>query len=122
VQKLRVAGTVGKVATAAHPQGLVDGLFEAVVALLDVAVFVRLAGCVGGGLQSIMGHQGLVALGELLAAAAVEHMDGRAEIVGAMERGHAAELPETGFQALGQRLEALGEANLDGFDVGIGQH
>ena len=48
-------------------------------------------------------------------------MDGGAEIVGAVELGHAAELPEAGFQAFGERLEALREADLDRLEIGVGQ-
>ena len=121
-RKLQVGGAVGKVAAAAHAQRLVDGLLEAEVGLLDVAVLVGDAGVVGGGLHAVVGHQRQVALGELRAAARADHVDGGAEVVGAVELGHAAELPEAGLQAFGERLEALREAELDRLDIGVGQH
>jgi len=45
----------------------------------------------------------------------------RTEIVGAVLLGNAANLPEASFQPLGQGFKALRKANLDGFDVGVGQ-
>ena len=41
LQEACIAGAVGKVATATHAQRLVDGVLEAVVGLLDIAVRVR---------------------------------------------------------------------------------
>lgn len=35
---------------------------------------------------------------------------------------YAAELPETELQSFGKRLEAFGEAQADGFDIGIGEN
>ncbi len=51
----------------------------------------------------------------------VEHVDRGPEIVSAMALRHAAHLPEAGFESLSQGCEALREADLDGFDVGVGQ-
>ncbi len=57
-----VAGAVGKVAAAPRPERLVDGLLEAVVGLLDIAVLMGLAGVVGRRGHAVVGHQGQVAV------------------------------------------------------------
>ena len=75
--------------------------------LLDIAVLMGNAGIVGGGLQPIMGQQRKIAVGELRPPASFEDVDGRTQVVGAMDLRHATDLPETGLQALGKRLEAL---------------
>jgi hypothetical protein len=117
-----VGGSIGEVPLATHSQSLVDGQLEAVVRLLDVAVLVGLTDIVGAGLEAIVGHQRLVASGGLLTSRNVEGADGGAEVVGAMLTGHPAKLPEATLEAFGQGFEALGEADLDRLDVGVGQH
>ena len=62
LQEPCVGGAVGEVPAAAHPQRLVDGLLEAVVGLLDVAVLVRDPGVVGRRLHPVVGQQRAVAL------------------------------------------------------------
>ena len=43
-------------------------------------------------------------------------------MIGAVLARHAADLPEAGLEPFDQRLEALREADLDGFDVRVDQH
>src|SRR6266508_3417991 len=111
------AGSIGKVPAAAQPQGLVDRLLEAKVGLFDIAILVRFARIVSGGLHVIVVHQGLIALGVVAFAATLDLHDSRREIVGTMLLGHTAELPEAGLQPFGQRLEAFGEAQVNSFDI-----
>jgi hypothetical protein len=108
-----------EVAAAAEHQRLAQGALEAVVALLAVAVLVRLPDVDGLRLQAVVPQQGLVALRELLVAA---RRHGGTHAVGAVELRHAAELPQGVLQALGQALVALREADGAGLPVGVGQH
>ena len=102
-----IAGAVGKVATAAHTQGLVDRLFETVMGLLDIAVLVRHPRIVGRGLHRIMIHERTIARGEVFPPISIQVMDGRAQVVRPMLLGHAADLPEAGFDPVGQGLKTL---------------
>src|SRR5581483_6283976 len=116
-----VGGAGGKIAAAPDPQRLIDGHLEAMVGLLDIAVLVGDAGVVGRRGQAVMGHQRGVALGHLGAARVVEGADRGAEVIGPMLLWDAAKLPEATLEPLGQRLEALGEAEVDRLDVRVGE-
>ena len=109
-----------EVAAAAQHQRLVQRGLEAMVALLAVAVLVCGPDVDGLGLQAVVTQQRRVALGELLVASSGRH--GGAHAVGAMELGHAAELPQGVLQALGEALVTFGEADGAGLPVGVGQH
>ncbi len=122
LQKAVVGGAVGEVAAAPHAQRLIQRHLEAVVGLLDVAVLVGFTGGVGRGLHPVVRHESLVALREVMAAGRIQVVHGGRELVGPMLHGHAAQLPQTALQALGQRLKALRKADRDRFDVGVGQH
>lgn len=89
--------------------------------LLDIAVLMRNASLVSGRLHAIMRHQGGIARGKVLASVLVKLMHGGGKVVGAMLERHPTKLPEARLDPFGQRLEALREADLHGFDVGVGQ-
>jgi hypothetical protein len=110
----------GEVAAAPQHQGLVQGLLEAAVPLLDVAVLVALAGLDGLPLQAVVAQQGLIAPLEHLRVGARLH--GGSQAVGAVQLRHTAQLPEGVLQALAEALVALGEADGARFPVGVGQH
>jgi hypothetical protein len=113
-------GVAGReVPAAPEHQGLVEGRLEAVVPLLHVAVLVALAGLDGLGGQPVVVEQGLVTPLEGVGTAA--GLDGGGQAVGAVQPGHAAELPQGVLQALAQTLQALGEAKGAGLPVGVGQ-
>ena len=121
LEEAGIGGAIGEVAAALQAQGLVNGLLEAVVGLLDIAILVGHAGLVGGRLEAVMGHERGIALGPL--AVTVGNLDhGGTQIVGAVLLRDAAELPEAGLHAFGQGLKAFREADLDGFHVGVGEH
>ncbi len=61
LDKMVVGRSAGEVPTAAHPQRLIDRLFEAVMGLLHIAVFMCDSGIVPGGLHAVMRHERLVA-------------------------------------------------------------
>ncbi len=110
----------GEVTTAAQHQGLVQGPLELTVALLGVTVLVALAGLDGLGSQAVVVQQGLVTSLERLRPPCGLHAGGQA--VGAVQLGHAAQLPQGVLQALAEALVALGEAHGARLPVGVGQH
>src|SRR5689334_9291732 len=61
-----VVAPAGEVATASEHQGLVDGLLEAVVTLLNVSVLIGLPGLDRLAFEPVMGEQSLVASREQL--------------------------------------------------------
>ena len=121
-EKAFVGAAVGKVATTTHPQRLIDGLLEAKVRLLDIAVLVCQPGAVGRRLHAVMGQQRLVVLGKVVPTLTIEVTHRGAEVVGTMPLWHAADLPQTALQPLAQRLETLREAHPHRLDVRVGQH
>jgi hypothetical protein len=119
-QQLLIGRPAGEVATAAQQQRLLQGLLEAAVALLAVAVLVP-TGRVGRlGVQPVMGQQRPVAGRVLLGAALVVHGQGHA--IGAVPLGHATQLPQGVLQPLAEAGETLGEAHADVLPVGVSEH
>ena len=55
--KTFIASPIRKIAAASHAQGLIKRLFEAVVGLLDIPVFMSDPGIVPGRLQLVVAHQ-----------------------------------------------------------------
>jgi len=77
-RKTPIGGAVAKVATATHPQRLVDGAFELAMLLFNIAVLMRHADVVGRGLQAVVQHQQLVAALGLRTPVGVQRMYSRA--------------------------------------------
>jgi hypothetical protein len=119
-QEGAVLVTAGEVPTAPQQQRLLHGLLEAMVPLLDVAVLVGVVRLDLLGDQPIMIHQALVTLREVLLLGQV--VDRRAQPVGSMPLGHAAQFPQRILQALTQALEALREADRRRLPVRVAQH
>jgi hypothetical protein len=90
-----------------------------VVALLDVAVLVTLAGVDGLRLHFVVGHQSAVTRRELLGAGGLHR---QAHAVGAMHRRHAAQGPDRVLETGAEALEALREAERDVLPVRVCQH
>ena len=97
----QIGRAIGKLPTATQAQGLVERVFEAKVGLFDITVLVRFAGRVAGGLQVVMVHQRLIALGILALTAALDPHNRRTQIVGSMLLRHTSELPQAGLQPFG---------------------
>jgi hypothetical protein len=90
------------------------------VALLDIAVLVRLPCLDLLADQVVMRQQALVTLRE---RPAVNHVvDRRTQAIGAMTLGRAAQFPQSVLQAFAEALEALGEADGHRLPVRVGQH
>lgn len=101
---------------------MIERLFEAVVSLLHISIFMSYAHIVGGGVHSVVGHQGLIACGPLLALLFGQLMNRGGQMIGAMLLGNAAELPQRLLDAFGQRLKGFAEAQPHDLRVGVGEH
>jgi hypothetical protein len=115
-----VVAATGEIPAPAQHQGLVDGLLEPVMALLDVAVLVGFASLNRLGLDSIMGEQGLISVSEGLWIGSGVDRGGHA--VGAVPCGNASQFPEGVLQAFAQALKTFAEADRAGFPVRVGEH
>jgi hypothetical protein len=115
-----VVRALGKVAAAAQHQGLVQGAFEAVMALLGVAVLMARIRVGDLALQTVMPQQRLIPLGEHLPFFAGRN--GGGEPVGAVRLRYAAQFPQGVLQALAEALQALAETQGTGLPVRVGQH
>lgn len=115
---VRFAG--GEVPAGAEHQLLIERPFEPMVALFDVAVLVPVPGLDRLPVQAVVLQQRLVPRGELRTRRARRDRGG--EPVGAVNGGHAAEFGQRVLQAVGQRLERLGEAHRAGLPVRVGEH
>ena len=114
-----IAAPAGEIAAPPEHQRLVDGLLEAVMTLLDVAILVGLPGLDRLAFEAIMGEQSLVSPGEHLGFGIAADRGGQA--VGAVSPGGSSQLPQGVLQTFGEALEALGEADGAGLPVGVGQ-
>lgn len=119
-QERLVRRPAGEVPAATQHQGLIQRPLELPVALLHVAVLVRLRRVDRLPLQPVVPQQRLVA--PLKSRAVTAGRDGRRQGIGAMHLGNAAQLGQGVLQAVAEALEALGEANRAGLPVRVGQH
>ncbi len=115
-----IVGSAGEIAAASEHQGLVDGLLEAVMALLDVAIFVGLSRLDRLSFEAVMSEQCLVFMSKHVGFRVV--IDRRRQAIGAVSRGDSSQFPQGVLQALAEALEAFGEADSTGLPVGIGEH
>jgi hypothetical protein len=119
-QECLVGRPAGEVPAAAQHQGLVQRPLELPVALLHVAVLMRLRRVDRLPLQAVVPQQRLVT--PLKGRAITAGRDRGRQGVGAMHLGSAAQLGQGVLQALAEALEALAEADGAGLPVGVGQH
>jgi hypothetical protein len=110
----------GEVAAAAQHQGLVQRPLELPVALLHVAVLMRLRRVDRLALQAVVPQQRLVT--PLKGWPIAARRDGGRQSIGAMHLGSAAQLGQSVLQAVAEALEALGEADAAGLPVRVGKH
>src|SRR5258708_5297415 len=105
-----------------HAQRLVNGLFEAVVRLLYIPIFMGYPGIVPRWLHPVMSHKRLVALRPVLHAALALLLDCRAQMISAVVLWNASDLPQAVFNPLSQSLKAFAEADPRRLHIGVGQH
>jgi hypothetical protein len=115
-----IVASVGEIAAPPQHQGLVDGLLETVMTLLDVAILVGLPRLDRLGFEAVMGHQGLISPGEHFRLRI--GVDRRGQAIGAVPPGNPSQFPQGVLQPFAEALEALGEADRAGLPVGIRQH
>ena len=115
-----IVASAGEIAAASEHQGLVDGLLEAVMTLLDVAILVGLSRLDRLAFEPIMREQSLVASSEHLGLGIA--VDRRGQAISAVPPGDSSQFPQGVLQALAEALEALGETDGAGLPVGIGEH
>jgi hypothetical protein len=118
-EQLIVAST-GEITAASEHQGLGDGLLEAVMTLLDIAILVGLPRLDRLAFEPIMREQSLVSSGEHFGLWIAVDRGGQA--IGAVSPGDSSQFPQGVLQALAEALEALGEADGTGLPVGVGEH
>ena len=90
VDEAPIGGQVVEPARAAHEQGVEDRLLQVAVGTLDGAVLVGDAAVVAGRLHAVVGHQRLVAPGQVVPGGSVEVAERRRQAVAAMLAGRAA--------------------------------
>jgi hypothetical protein len=115
-----IVASAGEIAAASEHQGLVDGLLEAVMTLLDVAILVGLPRPDRLAFEPVMREQSVVPAGEQLGFGIAVDRGGQA--IGAVSPGDSSQFPQGVLQALAEALEALGEADGAGLPVGVGEH
>ena len=115
-----IVAPIGEITAASEHQGLVDGLLEAVVTLLDIPVLVGLPWLDRLAFEPVMREQTLVSPGEHLGFGIA--VDRRGQAIGAVPFGNPSQLPQGILQPLAEALEALGEADGAGLPVGVGEH
>jgi hypothetical protein len=115
-----IVASAGEIAAASEHQGLVDGLLETVMTLLDVTILVGLPRPDRLAFEPVMFEQSLVSPSEHLGFRIV--VDRGRQAIGAVSPGDSSQFPQGVLQALAEALEALGEADGARLPVGIGEH
>ncbi len=115
-----IVASIGEITAAAKHQGLVDGLLEAVMTLLDIPVLVGLPRLDRLAFEPVMREQSLVSPGEHLGFGVA--VDRRGQTIGAVTLGNSSQFPQGVLQPFAEALEALGEADGGGLPVGVGEH
>jgi hypothetical protein len=115
-----INASAGEIAAPSEHQGLVDGLLEAMMALLDVAILVGLSRLNRLAFELVMREQSLVSASEHFGFGVAIDRGGQA--IGAVSPGDSSQFPQGVLQPFAEALEALGEADGAGLPVGIGEH
>ena len=120
LEKRLIVASTGEIAAPAQHQGLVDGVLESVMTLLDVAIFVGLSRLDRLSFEAVMRHQSLVSPSEHLVLRI--GVDRRGQTIGAVPSRNPSQFPQGVLQPFAEALEALGEADGTGLPVGVGEH
>jgi len=114
-----ILATIGEVAAAPQPQGLVHLVLEVPVRRLGVAVLVRFADVGPLPLQIIVLQESAIPLVKLALLRKIVHR--RRKTVAAVPPRNASQFPQRVLQAGAEGLERLRRAERDGFPVGVRQ-
>src|SRR3954462_6269645 len=114
-----IVASAGEIAAPSEHQGLVDGLLEAVMTLLDVAILVGLSRLDRLSFEAVMRQQCLVSPSEHFGFGIA--VDRRGQAISAVPPGDSSQFPQGVLQALAEALETLGETDGAGLPVGIGE-
>jgi hypothetical protein len=120
LEKQLIVASAGEITAASEHQGLIDGLLETVMTLLDISVLVGLPRLDRLAFELVMREQSLVSPSEHLGFGIA--VDRRGQAIGAVSPGDSSQFPQGVLQALAETLEALGEADGAGLPVGVGEH
>jgi hypothetical protein len=104
-QKLSIGFAVGKIAVATQHQGLIQCTLEAMMTLLDIAVFVAVIRLGLLADQPVMIQQSLIAAGEFGLVRQV--VDRRAQSIRTMPLRHTAQIVQGVLQAFAEAFETL---------------
>jgi hypothetical protein len=115
-----IIAPAGEVATAPEHQGLIDGLLETVMTLLDIAILVGLSWPDRLTFEPVMREQSPVSPSEHLRVGVA--VDRRGQAIGAVTPRDSSQFPQGVLHPFAEALEALGEADSAGLPVGIGEH
>jgi hypothetical protein len=119
-EKRLILAAAAEVAAASQQEGLVDGLLEPVMALLDVAVLVGLPRLDRLGFEAVVRQKGLVPPSEHLGLRI--GVDRRGQTISTVPSGNPSQFPQGVLQPFAEALEALGEADRASLPVGVGEH
>jgi hypothetical protein len=115
-----IVASAGEIAAPAKHQGLIDGLLETMMTLLDVTILVGLPGLDRLTFEPIMREQSLVAPSEHLGLGIAVDRGGQA--IGAVSPRDPSQFPQGVLQPFAEALEALREADSAGLPVRVGEH
>ncbi len=120
LEKQLIIASAGEITAASEHQGLVDGLLETMMTLLDVAILIGLSRLDRLAFELVMREQSLVSSSEHIGFLVAVDRCGQA--IGAVSPGDSSQFPQGVLQTLAEALEAFGEADGAGLPVGVGEH
>src|SRR5260370_38809823 len=80
------------------------------------------AGSVQVRLHAVMSHERLIALGKILFPSSAALLHRRSQMIGPMQAGHSANLPQAVLQPSCESLEAFAETQTHGFHIRVREH
>ena len=114
-----IVAPAGEIAAPPQHQGLIDGLLETVMRLLDVAILVGLPGLDRLAFELVMREESLVSASEHFRFGIAVDRGGQA--IGAVSLWNSSQFPEGVLQTLAETFKALGETDGAGLPVGVGE-
>ena len=106
-KKALVGLACGKIATGSDAQRLIDGLFELMMRLLTIAIFMGNTQVVLGWLHPIMRHQRIIATGPVTSLLLACVLDCRGQMIGAMLLGNPTDLEDALSQCPRPTLQTI---------------